>query len=179
MPLDSQEASQEIREENLGSLRSCLVEGDAEQRNRERRVRRRALAISILIQTAVLALLVLLPLFGKRERIALAIPTPVPPYSPYKGAFHDSGAQQPHGQRHNICHLCAPINIPPVIVTHDTQRPDVDDNDAPPGLGLGIPGAPGALIPIPDARTPMPPPPVDRRVARPSILRMTTLTRRC
>lgn len=82
MALGPQAVSQASFEESLGSLRSCLVEGDAEQRNRERRVRRRSLVISILIQTAVVALLTLLPLFGKTERIALAKDAfiPIPPY---------------------------------------------------------------------------------------------------
>src|SRR5262249_39431675 len=83
MPLQPRAVSvpEVVHEERLGSLRSCLVEGDAEQRHRERRVRRRALISSILIQTAVLALLILLPLFGKSERIALAKNyIPIPPY---------------------------------------------------------------------------------------------------
>jgi len=54
-------------------LRGCLVEGDAGQRSRERRVRRRALAISIVVQCAVLAALIVLPLFGKPQRIALRV----------------------------------------------------------------------------------------------------------
>jgi len=56
------------------------VDGDAEQRRCERRVKRRALAISILLQSAVLAALILVPLFGKAERISLTIVTPVVPY---------------------------------------------------------------------------------------------------
>src|ERR1700757_1697429 len=79
MPLDSREVSEEIHEGSLGLLGGCLVEGDPEQRGRERRVRRRALVISVLIQTAVLVLL-LIPLFGKTQRIALAVATPIPPY---------------------------------------------------------------------------------------------------
>lgn len=80
MPLEPQEAFG-VMDKSLGSLGGCLVEGDPEQRIRERRVRRRALLFSILIQTAVLALLVLLPLFGKTERIALGKAyIPIPPY---------------------------------------------------------------------------------------------------
>src|SRR5260370_36779242 len=67
-------------QQSLGSLSACLVDGDAEQCTRERRVRRRALAISILLQSAVLATLILVPLFGKAERISLTIVTPVVPY---------------------------------------------------------------------------------------------------
>src|SRR5262249_18010114 len=109
MPLEPRAVSvrELVHEESLGSLRSCLVEGDAEQRYRERRVRRRALISSILIQSAVLALLILVPLFGKTERIALAISTPIPPYSPYRGPAHPSGPTQPHGHR-DACYFCAP-----------------------------------------------------------------------
>ncbi len=64
----------------LGSLGACLVHGDADQHRRERSVRRRALALSVLLQSAVLTLLVLLPLFGKTERIGMRDYLPVPPY---------------------------------------------------------------------------------------------------
>jgi len=93
MPLDSREVSEEIHEGSLGSLRGCLVEGDPEQRSRERRVRRRALVLSILFQTGVLALLVLLPLFGKMEHIAFGkIYIPIPPYG---HPHHSSGTTKP------------------------------------------------------------------------------------
>ncbi|PYU01365.1 MAG: hypothetical protein DMG38_03620 [Acidobacteria bacterium] len=81
MPLNSRDLSEKIPEHKLGSLGSCLVEGDPEQRRGERRVRRRSLVISILVQAAVIALLVLLPLFGKSERLSLASAyIPIPPY---------------------------------------------------------------------------------------------------
>jgi protein TonB len=66
--------------ESLGSLSACLVDGDAEQSTRERRVKQRALAISIFLQSSVLAALILVPLFGKAERISLNIITPMVPY---------------------------------------------------------------------------------------------------
>lgn len=81
MPLGSRKISQDIHEENLGTLGVCLVEGDPEQRRRERRIRRRSLATSIMIQTAVIALLLLLPLFAKTQHIALAKAfIPIPSY---------------------------------------------------------------------------------------------------
>ncbi len=80
MSLESQNVSEVIQHNNLGSLRACLVEGDGEQRNRERRIRRRALVISILTQSAILILLVLVPLFGKTERIPIKNFVPIPPY---------------------------------------------------------------------------------------------------
>ncbi len=172
MPLDSRSVSQNLQQEGLGSLGGCLVEGDPEQRNRERRVRRRSLIISILTQAAVVALLILLPLFGKTEHLALGITTPVPPYSP--GPPPDPGAH-PHGNVHRACHICAPTNIPPTIVTHDPHRSSEGVDDVPGGLVPGIPGGPGGLIPIQDARTNVPPPPPDREVKRPSVVRMTQL----
>jgi TonB family protein len=81
MSPEPKKVSEAIHEENLGSLCACLVEGDAEQRRRERGVRRRALAISISVQSAVLAALILVPLFGKTERIALGRDyVPIPTY---------------------------------------------------------------------------------------------------
>jgi len=80
MSLEAKNVPEERLEEGLGSLHGCLVEGDAEQRRGERRVRRRALAISISLQSAILATLILVPLFGKAERISLTIGTPIVPY---------------------------------------------------------------------------------------------------
>jgi periplasmic protein TonB len=80
MSLEPGKVSEEDSETGLGSLRGCLVEGDAEQRRGERRVRRRALIISIALQSAALTLLVLIPLFGKTERIATKNFVPMPPY---------------------------------------------------------------------------------------------------
>ncbi|HEX8838720.1 MAG TPA: energy transducer TonB [Candidatus Acidoferrum sp.] len=175
MPLDSRKVSEKIHEGGLGSLGGCLVEGDPEQHRRERRLRRRALVLSILVQTAVLALLILLPLFGKTEHAALAIPTPIPPYSPNTDSSPDRGVSHPQRQQRSVCHFCIPPNVPHIIVRHDTARFDDRPDDTPQGLGLGIPGTPGGLIPIPDARSPVPPPPVEHHVARETVLRMTHL----
>jgi len=174
MPHESRSVSEAIPKEALGSLGGCLVEGDPEQRSRECRVRRRALATSILIQTAVLALLLLLPLFAKTQHLAFAISTPVPPYSPYKGPSPAAGAH-PHGDTHRACHICAPTSIPLTIVTHDPQ-PTSDGSDAPipDGMVPGIPGG-GGLIPIPDNRAVVPPQREEHRVTQPSVLHVTHL----
>jgi len=66
--------------ESLGSLSGCLVDGDTEQRTRASRVKRRALAISIVLQSAIIAALIAVPLLGKAERISFKIVTPVVPY---------------------------------------------------------------------------------------------------
>ena len=95
MPFEPRSVSEESQEAGLSSLQGCLVEGDPEQRNRERRVRRRALVISVLVQSAVLSALILLPLLGKTQRIAFAFTTPIPPYSSYRGATREP-ARPPH-----------------------------------------------------------------------------------
>lgn len=79
MPVQPEKFAEVKPFEDLGSLSGCLVEGDAEQRQREKRVRRRALAISIALQSAVLTVLVLVPLFAKTERIAVKEYVPLPP----------------------------------------------------------------------------------------------------
>ena len=53
----------------IGTLGGCLIEGDSEQKARERKIRRRALAISVMLQCLVLVALVLTPLLGKTEKL--------------------------------------------------------------------------------------------------------------
>jgi protein TonB len=173
MSLEPQNVSEDVPKEGLGSLRGCLVEGDAGQRSRERRVRRRALAISIVLQCAVLAALILLPLFGKPQRIAYAYATPVPPYSPYRNATHNSGAPRPHQSGpQDPCRFCAPTNIPPTIVTRDSSSPA----GPPEGIGDSILGAIDGLIPLSDSRQRvLTPPNTERQATRPQVVRMTHL----
>src|SRR6266849_6648986 len=78
MSLDPQRFSDEISEEGLGSLRGCLMDGDAEQRRRQRSIRRRSLAISIAVQSAILTALILVSLFGKPQSIAPATKAVIP-----------------------------------------------------------------------------------------------------
>lgn len=177
MRREPQKVSERIPEENLGSLRGCLVEGDAEQRARERRVRRRALAVSIVLQSAVLALIILVPLFSKTQRIAFAFTTPIPPYSPYHGSPRDPGKQQPPGGTPKACRFCAPPNIPPTIVTRDWNLVAGQTDNAPPdGIGDFVPGAPEELIPLTDPRRRVPPPDdTQRRVTQTRIVHVTHL----
>ncbi len=178
MSPEAKNVPEERLEEGLGSLRGCLVEGDAEQRRGERRVRRRALAISISLQSAILATLILVPLFGKAERISLSIVTPIPPYSPYRNASQNSGAQRPRPHTpQNTCRLCAPPNIPPTIVMRDPTSSASPTDDAPPaGIGDTIPGAIDGAIPLMDPRQRVVPPGnTEHRPTRPQIVRVTTV----
>ena len=175
MSSERENVSGEVCKEGLGSLSRCLVDGDAEQLARERRIRRRALAISIGLQSAVLTALILVPVFSKAERISLRIVTPVPPYSRYHDVSHNSGAQPrpPRGPQ-NQCRFCPPASIPTTIVMHDpTSSTNATDDAPPPGFGDGIPGG---LIPLSDPRQRvLPPPNTERQVTRPQVIRMTHL----
>jgi periplasmic protein TonB len=178
MSPEPKKVSEAIHEENLGSLCGCLVEGDAEQRRRERGVRRRALAISIFVQSAVLAALILVPLFGKTQRIALAYATPIPPYSPYRNAPRNPGAPRPHPSGpQTTCHFCPPTNIPPNIVTRDSTSSARQTDDTPlTGIGDGIPSEGEGFINLSDPRrTVLPPPHTERQVVRPQILHVTRI----
>lgn len=177
MPFEPEKVSEESQQTGLGSLGGCLVEGDAEQRNRERRVRRRALVLSVLIQSAVLAALILVPLFGKTPRIAFAFTTPMPPYAPYPSSPRDPGAPHPPRGPQTPCHFCPPPSIP-IIVTRDLH-PEEAGSDDPQNDGLlpGIPGAPEGLIPLYDPRRRGPDPgQIERRNERPRIVHITTLS---
>jgi TonB family protein len=174
MSPEPKKVSAEISEESLGSLRGCLVEGSAEQRRGERRVRRRALALSILLQSAVLAALILVPLLSKAERITLTIVTPVPPYSAYRDVSHHSDAPRPR-QHSNACRYCIPQNIPPTIVTRDNSSTEAAEAPID-GLGSNIPGALDGPIPLSDPRQRGPVnPQIETRANQPRILHITHL----
>ncbi len=175
MSPEPRSVSEASPKESLGSLSGCLVDGDAEQLTRQRRVKRRALAVSILLQSAVLAVLILLPLFSKAERISLNIVTPLPPYSRYRNASQNPGTQRPrpHGQQ-NQCRFCAPLSIPHSIATHDDKSTSRETDDAP-GIGDNIPGAIDRLIPLSDSRQRVLPPPSTEYQTRPQVLHVTRL----
>lgn len=167
MSLESRKDSSE----GLGSLQGCLVEGDPEQRLRERAVRRRALAISIATQSVVLAALVLIPLLGRPARIALANVVPLPPYYSHAEARHPAAPAQPqHPRPRNICRICPPTSIPPTIPTHDPPSQVEDGEGIPIADGPAVPG----VIPMPDGREGVrPPPPRQIHVESPHVVHTT------
>ena len=138
----------------FASLQGCFVEGGPEQRARERRIRRRALVISVAVQSAILTLIILIPLFGKPERIAFANPIPIPPYYHSNAPSHPDTPPKPNPPRKpSIANsvLSPPSHIP----DHIDETPD----PTPPGVP-GIPTLPGppcaGCIPIVDTRPPEP-----------------------
>jgi periplasmic protein TonB len=156
-----------VPEEPIGSLRSCLVEGDSLQERRARRSKQRALFISIVVQLLILSALVVFPLFSKGENIASRVFVPTVPYS--AGRPHNPGkpSTQPPRGRVAPCRFCAPPSIPNRIDMHDHNA--VTDNTVSDGIdipgtpvGPPIPGAPTAF----DARRDAPAPPTSHRTER-------------
>ena len=142
-----------VPEDGFGSLRGCLVEGDPQAEKRARRIKQRAVAVSIVLQTLVLAALVLFPLLSKGERISFQYVTPIPPYGPVGEVRHSDTTRHPT-RPPTPCRICPPRTIPPVIVTRDPNPPGaLDDNT------VGI--IPGTLIRegIIGANNPAAPPP--------------------
>jgi protein TonB len=153
-------------------LNSCLVEGDPEFEQRARKGKRRAIAFSILLETAILAGLLLHPLLGKSERIVYER-TPLPPY-PRIGNHHPNADHRPALQppRPN-CHCVTPI-------TPTMNRPASSDSNPSPNGASDVPlGAPegdprGILDGIPNTSSekgPERPPEVDK-TARPHTVRI-------
>jgi len=161
--------------ESLGSLSGCLLDGDAEQLARQRQVKRRALAISISLQSAVLAALILVPLFSKAERISMTIVTPVPPYSRSKPASRNA-EQPPRRQRtaKNTCSFCAPPAIPLNIVMRDKTASSEPADNSIEGLVPALPSGDG-LIPLSDSRRGPSQDNIITEIKKPRILKYTHL----
>ena len=141
--------------EQIGTLSSCLIEGDPEQKAHERKVKRRALAISITLQCAALVALVLIPLLGRTEKISLSVVTPMPPYRavrPHVAPEHRSQPTQPIG-------IVIPTSIPRGIVTRVPARPsDRPIGDEPDfNSSVPIPGIEGGNDPFGKHTGPTPP----------------------
>jgi protein TonB len=178
MPSESRNVSEERQDAGLGSLQGCLVEGDAEQRTRERRVRRRALVISISLQSVFLAVLVLVPLFGKTERLALGKQwIPIPPYGhPPHRAAGATGSRADHhlGIDHHLT-FPSPTSRPaaPSNAGDDGAGPPIIDET---GTGSETGPACSWCVNTGDRDSgPRPPQPAVQPLEKPRILHVTQL----
>jgi TonB family protein len=134
-----------VSKEGLGSLTSCLMEGNADEEKGARKARRRALIASIIVQILVLATLVMYPLLSHGERLAVTYITPTIPYSHPGEPVRLMGNNTPQGDTPAVCRFCLLFRNRPIIVNVDHGNPMSDSNE--PG-GAPIPGVqPGIYIP--------------------------------
>jgi TonB family protein len=154
-------------QETLGSFRNCLVEGDPEQRARERRIRRRALAISVALQSAAVAAVLLVPLFGKTERLVLAKDfVPLPPYHHNSSLTRQNSATIPRGpsSHFTLCLTCPIYHSPRQNPVLDETPQDVDLSGSNGSNNfnrncsgcLDLPGLEGPRIPQTGGESPVP-----------------------
>ena len=122
----------------LGNFSECLVDADPESFGRARRLRRKALVISLVLETGMLAILLLWPLIAPGVLARQFNVTPAPP-------FHGGGnntSRKALGSMHPppiwprlACLICAP----PSIRTHPSYGPGPEPPsvDAGPRSGFG------------------------------------------
>ncbi len=158
-----------VSSQDLGSLQGCLVEGDPEQRRRERKIRRRALVFSVMLQSAVLLALVLVPLFAKPPRLGTTITTPVPPYR--RGAAPTSATPIPERGIRRICIVC--FSSRPSNLTPDSRTDSSPMDGVPQNLGEGVPIPCPECINIGRNAGPQPPRIVESRETPPRIVHQT------
>ena len=115
-----------------GSFSGCLVEGDAEENARERKIKRRAVGISVVVQSAALAVFVIAPLFAKPAELTGKIVVPIPPYR--NSPAPRQSTQPPTGRTT----LFVALIVRPTSIPSRVPRLQPDD---PPGL----PEIPGSI----------------------------------
>jgi protein TonB len=149
--------------EQIGTLSSCLIEADPEQKARERKIKRRALVISIVLQSLVIVALVLVPLLGRTEKLPYTLFTPIPQYyhSPPRPVVHRPTVAPPL----RPTGFYAPTNIPPTIATRD-YPPPTNEPTSPDAIDIGNtptgPSNPNGLNILDNRRGPTPPADTDR-----------------
>ena len=131
--------NQSAENRDSASLRACLVDGDADQLHRARGTRRRSLLLSVLLQVAILAALILIPILSKPARIALANVMPVPPYHHTNNSEHV--IEHPHraARTHEFtfCLSCPPVLNKAETAQTNSKPEDFSTGPGPIGEGVG------------------------------------------
>ena len=171
MPLDLES----VPRQSLGSLQSCLVEGDPEQRARERRVRRKALVSSVLVQASLLAALIMVPLFAQPAHLERPIVTPIPPYR--QAPARAENTARPRTEVSQVCVVCfnsRPAPLTTASTPESNQPRDPFANSPMNGLAM-IPCAAGTGCINIRSEGPRPPATSEAHRDRPTILHQTRI----
>lgn len=122
--------------EEIGTLGSCLMEGDPEQKARERKIKRRALSISVALQCAAIVALVLIPLLGKTEKLPNTLFIPIPNYYQSRPKPVGPVRQMQPIRRHSECVTCVTA-LSPHPSAHSTYKaPEEPDDSELTGIGI-------------------------------------------
>jgi protein TonB len=111
--------------QELGSLRSCLVEGDPEQRARERRIRRKSLIGSVVLQGSLLTAVILAPLFAKPSVLLTPSIAPIPLYRQIPP--HTQNSPRPTDPSRRVCIVC--LQLRPADLTTNNRIPSTQPVD--------------------------------------------------
>jgi periplasmic protein TonB len=155
---------------DLGGLSQCMLEHDAESRDRARNLRRKALVISVIFEAALLGAMLLWPLITPGVLPGLFNVTPTPPYrgggvSTEKPAPPRAHPPASTTSRPVPCLYCAKPTAPTparplgdASASSGDSAPGIGDGgiDGPPGPGAWIPGADRSGLPI-EIKKPDPP----------------------
>ncbi len=148
------ESLQESRTSPGWAFSQCLVEGDEAAMTRSRRIRRRSLLAALALQSALLAALVLVPLFATGSRLVHFQMTPLPPYrgSPRANPEARQGKAGPRPAQDRPVRpdtrIYEPPRIPDTVATGDKANPNEPWVG---GIGHGTepPGVPGGTEVVP------------------------------
>jgi TonB family protein len=144
-----------VSRSELGSLKTCLVEGDPDQERRASQGKRRAVLVSIVVPLLVLAALVVFPLLSKGEHITFER-TPISPYSLRGSPDRPRPEAHPNAPR-PACHFCAPVSPIHPTTTHDPTGSAIDPRDGDPPIVGGDPnGSPDGDPFVPSTNGPGP-----------------------
>ncbi|MFZ0882574.1 MAG: energy transducer TonB [Candidatus Acidiferrales bacterium] len=158
---------------DLGSLSNCMLENDAEARNRARKLRHKALVGSIAFEAALIGAMLLWPLITPGVLTGGFIVTPAPPYHGGGDVVERHALSNAHPppsatRPQSICLMCVPPAIPVGVraVSNDASSASIDNapgigdggRDGLPGDGPILPGGIGDGKPPMELRKPSPPP---------------------
>jgi TonB family protein len=164
-------SGEERKQEDFGALQGCFVDGDAEQRARQRKIKRRALALSVAAQSVLLVAVAIAPLFAKPALMVRPdfVPTPV---CRFAGSSGDRTPRRQPQQSRLFEHFRLNFSTPNAPVRNSEPAPEPGNpRESIPGLPIegGVACNPCISIPSSASSPAMPP------AETPKIVHMTHL----